>query len=38
VTDRFEYIFGNDYATPDGIGVRDYTHVVDLAAGHLKAL
>lgn len=31
-------VFGNDYATPDGTGVRDYIHVVDLAAGHLKAL
>lgn len=31
-------IFGNDYATNDGTGVRDYIHVVDLAAGHLKAL
>lgn len=29
---------GNDYNTPDGTGVRDYIHVVDLAAGHLKAL
>lgn len=31
-------IFGNDYATPDGTGIRDYIHVVDLAVGHLKAL
>jgi UDP-glucose 4-epimerase len=31
-------IFGNDYNTPDGTGVRDYIHVVDLAAGHLAAL
>jgi len=31
-------IFGNDYNTPDGTGVRDYIHVVDLALGHLKAL
>jgi UDP-glucose 4-epimerase len=31
-------IFGDDYATPDGTGVRDYIHVVDLARGHLKAL
>jgi len=31
-------IFGNDYATPDGTGVRDYIHVVDLASGHLAAL
>lgn len=31
-------VWGNDYDTPDGTGVRDYIHVVDLAAGHLKAL
>ncbi|MES9684673.1 UDP-glucose 4-epimerase GalE [Gottfriedia acidiceleris] len=31
-------IFGNDYPTADGTGVRDYIHVVDLAKGHLKAL
>jgi UDP-glucose 4-epimerase len=31
-------IFGNDYPTPDGTGVRDYIHVVDLALGHLAAL
>jgi UDP-glucose 4-epimerase len=31
-------VFGNDYSTPDGTGVRDYIHVVDLAAGHIKAL
>jgi UDP-glucose 4-epimerase len=31
-------IFGNDYPTPDGTGVRDYIHVVDLALGHLKAV
>lgn len=31
-------IFGNDYPTKDGTGVRDYIHVVDLAEGHLKAL
>lgn len=31
-------IFGNDYNTPDGTGVRDYIHVVDLAKGHIKAL
>lgn len=31
-------IFGNDYNTKDGTGVRDYIHVVDLAIGHLKAL
>ncbi len=31
-------IFGNDYNTPDGTGVRDYIHVVDLARAHLRAL
>ena len=31
-------VFGNDYPTPDGTGVRDYIHVVDLSIGHLKAL
>jgi len=31
-------VFGNDYPTPDGTGVRDYIHVVDLASGHLRAL
>ena len=31
-------VFGDDYPTPDGTGVRDYIHVVDLANGHLKAL
>ncbi len=31
-------IFGNDYPTPDGTGIRDYVHVVDLAAGHVAAL
>jgi UDP-glucose 4-epimerase len=31
-------VFGNDYPTPDGTGVRDYIHVVDLAIGHVKAL
>jgi UDP-glucose 4-epimerase len=31
-------VFGDDYPTPDGTGVRDYIHVVDLAAGHLAAL
>lgn len=31
-------VFGNDYATHDGTGVRDYIHVVDLARGHVKAL
>jgi len=31
-------IWGNDYDTPDGTGVRDYIHVMDLAAGHLSAL
>ncbi len=32
------YVFGNDYPTPDGTGVRDYIHVVDLALGHVAAL
>ena len=31
-------VFGNDYDTPDGTGVRDYIHVMDLAVGHVKAL
>ena len=31
-------VFGDDYPTPDGTGVRDYIHVVDLAKGHLAAL
>lgn len=31
-------VFGKDYPTPDGTGVRDYIHVVDLAEGHIKAL
>lgn len=31
-------VFGNDYATPDGTGVRDYIHVMDLARGHVHAL
>lgn len=31
-------VFGNDYNTPDGTGVRDYIHVVDLAVGHVKAI
>ena len=37
---KYEYlsIFGNDYNTKDGTGVRDYIHVVDLAQGHIKAL
>lgn len=34
----FLSVFGNDYATPDGTGVRDYIHVADLAKGHVKAL
>ncbi|MFC3121964.1 UDP-glucose 4-epimerase GalE [Agaribacter flavus] len=39
-TGKREYlsVFGNDYDTPDGTGVRDYIHVEDLANGHLKAL
>ena len=32
------HVFGNDYPTPDGTGVRDYLHVMDLAQGHLNAL
>ena len=32
------FVFGNDYNTPDGTGIRDYIHVVDLAKGHLSAL
>ncbi len=37
---KLEYlrVFGDDYDTPDGTGVRDYIHVVDLAIGHIKAL
>jgi UDP-glucose 4-epimerase len=31
-------VYGNDYPTPDGTGVRDYIHVQDLAMGHLRAL
>ena len=31
-------VFGDDYDTPDGTGVRDYIHVVDLALGHIAAL
>lgn len=31
-------VFGNDYPTPDGTGIRDFIHVTDLAVGHLKAL
>ena len=34
----FVNVWGKDYPTPDGTGVRDYIHVVDLAVGHLKAL
>jgi UDP-glucose 4-epimerase len=35
---EFLNVWGNDYDTPDGTGVRDYIHVVDLALGHVKAL
>ncbi len=35
---EYLHIFGNNYDTPDGTGVRDYIHVVDLARGHVKAL
>ena len=31
-------VFGDDYDTPDGTGVRDYIHVVDLAVGHVRAV
>ena len=31
-------VFGDDYPTPDGTGIRDYIHVVDLARGHIAAL
>jgi UDP-glucose 4-epimerase len=34
----FLSVFGDDYPTPDGTGIRDYIHVMDLALGHLKAL
>ncbi|CAK9794845.1 UDP-glucose 4-epimerase [Anthophora quadrimaculata] len=32
------YVYGSDYDTPDGTGVRDYIHIMDLAVGHVKAL
>ena len=35
---EYVHVFGNDYPTKDGTGVRDYIHVVDLALGHLKAI
>lgn len=35
---EFLTVFGDDYTTPDGTGVRDYIHVVDLAEGHLSAI
>ena len=35
---EFLSVFGSDYPTKDGTGVRDYIHVVDLAKGHVKAL
>ena len=35
---KYVNVFGNDYPTPDGTGVRDYIHVVDLARGHVAAL
>lgn len=34
----FLNVFGNDYPTTDGTGVRDYIHIVDLAKGHIAAL
>ncbi|XP_016840913.1 UDP-glucose 4-epimerase [Nasonia vitripennis] len=35
---EFLSVYGNDYDTPDGTGVRDYIHIMDLASGHMKAL
>lgn len=35
---KYLSVFGNDYDTPDGTGVRDYIHVVDLAKGHVAAI
>lgn len=35
---EFLSVFGNDYGTPDGTGVRDYIHVMDLAEGHVAAV
>ena len=35
---EFLRVFGNDYPTPDGTGVRDYIHVMDLADGHIGAV
>lgn len=35
---EYLHVFGNDYDTPDGTGVRDYIHVVDLAIGHVRAI
>lgn len=35
---EYLHVFGDDYDTPDGTGVRDYIHVVDLAIGHVKAI
>ena len=35
---RKMFVYGNDYDTPDGTGLRDYIHVSDLATAHLKAL
>ncbi len=37
-TREYLSVFGDDYATPDGTGIRDYIHVTDLADGHVKAL
>ena len=37
IRDKLE-VFGNDYATPDGTGIRDYIHVKDLAEGHLASI
>ncbi|XP_015607170.1 UDP-glucose 4-epimerase [Cephus cinctus] len=35
---KFLQVYGNDYDTPDGTGVRDYIHITDLAVGHVKAM
>lgn len=35
---KYLQVFGNDYPTPDGTPIRDYSHVVDIAVGHLAAL
>jgi len=35
---EFLSVFGDDYSTPDGTGIRDYIHVMDLAEGHVSSL